>query len=113
LESAGGRVGAPFRAEVEISEVEEFVMESPGQDSVHAYRPRRRSFREPTSEERAIHGRWARTALACYCGLFVLGGITVLANRSGVIPVQQPAPASQQNSPANGVRPTAPRGDVL
>jgi hypothetical protein len=113
LQSAGGRVGAPFRAEVEISEIGELIMESPGQDSVQAYRPRHRNFREPTSEERAIHGRWARAALACYCGLFVLGGIAVLANRSGVIPGQQAAPASQQNSSANGVRPTAPRGDAL
>ena len=113
MESVGGRVGAPFRAEVEISEIGELVMERPGQDSVHAYRLRPRSFREPTSEERAIHGRWARTALVCYCGLFVLGGIAVLANRSGVIPGQQPAAASPQSSPANGVRPTVPWGDAL
>jgi len=52
-------------------------------DSAHTTNGLRPSiFQTFTLEEKANHRHWARSVIAFYCSLFVLGGIAILANHT-------------------------------
>jgi hypothetical protein len=74
-------------------------MNATSRDSAHiTCRPRTAIAMALSSEERATYRRWAWAVVTCYCALFALGCLAVVANHSSTNSDNQVAQTALQMS---------------